>query len=183
MSGSPERPAEGEFAPFYAGYVSLVSEADILDVLEGQAAEIRLQTRRFIPEREQFRYEPEKWSVREVLGHMTDAERVFGFRAFCFSRGDESALPGFDENEYVARSGFDRCRLSDLVEEFAQLRETNLTALRRLDEDAWRRIGTASGRPVSVRALAYIMAGHVRHHLQILATRYAAALGVGPQRH
>jgi hypothetical protein len=111
--------------------------------------------------------------VREVLGHVTDAERVFGFRAFCFSRGDENPLPGFDENEYVSRSGFDRFSLADLVQEFGQVREANLAVLGRLDGDAWRRMGTASGNPVSVRALAYIMAGHVRHHLHILSTRYA----------
>jgi hypothetical protein len=160
-----DRPGQAEFAPFYTGYVSLVPEADIMAVLEGQAADVRRQAQMFSPEREQFRYADGKWSVREVLGHVTDAERVFGFRAFCFSRGDE--------NEYVSRSGFDRFSLADLVQEFGQLREANLAVLRRLDGDAWRRMGTASGNPVSVRALAYIMAGHVRHHLHILSTRYA----------
>ena len=174
MSQSHERPGEGEFAPFYAGYVSLVPEADIIGVLEGQAAEVRRETRAFIPAREEFRYADGKWNVREVLGHITDAERVFGFRAFCFSRGDDNALPGFDQNDYVARSTFGRCSISDLVDEFGQLREANLTVLRRLGDDAWRRTGTASGKPVSVRALAYIMAGHVRHHLHILSTRYSA---------
>ena len=98
-----ERPSQAEYAPFYAGYVSLVPEDDIMSVLEGQAAEVRLQTRVFIPAREQFRYAEGKWSVRELLGHMTDAERVFGFRAFCFTRGDENALPSFDQNDYVDR--------------------------------------------------------------------------------
>jgi hypothetical protein len=169
------RPSEVEFAPFYAGYVSLVPEADVLGVLEAQAADVRRQTRAFIPKREQFRYADGKWSVREVFGHVTDAERVFGFRAFCFSRGDENALPGFEQNDYVARSDFDRCALADLVEEFARIREVNLMTFRRLDDNAWRRMGMASGKPVSVRALAYVMAGHVRHHLQILRTRYAEA--------
>ena len=168
-----DRPSQAEFASFYAGYVSLVPEADIMSVLEGQADDVRVQTRAFIPKREEFRDAPGKWSVREVLGHMTDAERVFGFRAFCFSRGDENALPGFEQDDYVARAKFDRCRLSDLVQEFGQVREANLIVLRRLDDSAWRRIGTASGKPVSVRALAYIMAGHVRHHLHVLSTRYA----------
>jgi hypothetical protein len=167
-----ERPGEGEFASFYAGYVSLVPEVDIVSVLDGQAADVRAQARAFIPARENDRYAPGKWSVREVLGHVNDAERVFGFRAFSFSRGDENALPGFDQDDYVARSHFDRCQLGDLVEEFSQLREVNLAVLRRLDDDEWRRIGTASGKRVSVRALAYIMAGHVRHHLQILSAQY-----------
>ena len=168
-----DRPSHAEFASFYAGYVSLVPEADIMKVLEGQADDVSLQTRAFIPKREEFRYAPGKWSVRQVLGHMTDAERVFGFRAFCFSRGDENALPGFEQDDYVARASFDRCSLADLVQEFGQVREANLIVLRRLDDRAWRRIGTASGKPVSVRALAYIMAGHVRHHLHVLSTRYA----------
>ena len=170
-----ERPTDVEFAPFYAAYVSLVPETDIIEVLEGQAADVRQRTSAFIPAREQFRYADGKWTVREVLGHVTDAERVFGFRAFCFSRGDENPLPGFDENDYVARSGFDRRNLADLVQEFGQLREANLAVLRRLDDDAWKRMGTASGKPVSVRALAYIMAGHVRHHLHILSTRHGGA--------
>jgi len=168
-----DRPSPAEFASFYAGYVSLVPEADIMSVLEGQADDVRLQTRAFIPKREEFRYAPGKWSVRQVLGHVTDAERVFGFRAFCFSRGDENALPCFEQDDYVARASFDRCSLADLVQEFGQVREANLIVLRRLDDAAWRRMGTASGHPVSVRALAYIMAGHVRHHLHILSTRYA----------
>src|SRR5687768_13666198 len=113
-----DKPGQAEFASFYTDYVSLVPEADIIQALEGQADDVRLQTRGFIPKREEFRYAEGKWSVREVLGHVTDVERVFGFRAFCFSRGDENPLPGFDENDYVARSGFDRCSLADLVEEF-----------------------------------------------------------------
>lgn len=168
------RPAPSEFAPFYAGYVALVTEADILRVLETQAADLKRLTREFVPGREQHRYAPGKWSVREVVGHITDAERIFGFRAFCFSRGDRNPLPGFDENEYVTRSGFDRRDLADLADDFGRIRQVNLTVLSLLDEEEWLRGGTASGKPVSVRALAYIMAGHVRHHLNMLSTRYAA---------
>jgi DinB family protein len=168
-----DRPHEAEFALFYAGYVTLVPENDILGVLEAQTADVRERAGAFIPTREDFRYAGGKWSVRELIGHVIDAERVFGFRAFCFSRGDENSLPSFDQDAYVAHSGFDRCGLADLVQEFEQVRRANLTVLRRLDDDAWRRMGTASGKPVSVRALAYIMAGHVRHHLHTLSTRYA----------
>jgi hypothetical protein len=174
MNAMNTRPDPSEFAPFYAGYVALVTEGDILRVLETQAADLMRLAREFAPEREQHRYAPGKWSVREVVGHITDAERVFGFRAFCFSRGDRNPLPGFDENDYVAQSGFDRRELADLADDFGRIRQVNLAALRLLDEEAWRRTGTASGKPVSVRALAYIMAGHVRHHLNILSTRYAA---------
>lgn len=168
-------PTEAEFAPFYAGYVSLVPEADIIEVLEGQVTNVRQRMRAFISAREEFRYAEGKWSVREVLGHVTDAERLFGYRAFCISRGDQTSLPEFDENEYVARSGFDRFPLAELVNDFSRLRESNLTMLRRLDAAAWQRQGAANGSLVSVRALAYITAGHVRHHLHILSTRYAVA--------
>jgi hypothetical protein len=168
------RPAASEFASFFAGYVSLVPEHDIMAVLQPQMDDVRLQAAGFIPNREEFRYAPGKWTVRQVLGHMADAERVFGFRAFCFSRGDRNPLPPFDENEYVARAVYERVPLADLVEELAHIRQGNLTMLHRLDDEAWERRGTASGHPVSVRALAYIMGGHVRHHLEILRTRYAA---------
>jgi hypothetical protein len=168
-----EKPGIEEFAPFFAGYVSLVPETDVLPVLEDQAAEVRRQAQLFSPDRESFRYAAGKWSVREVVGHMGDAERVFGYRAFCIGRGEAANLPGFDEQQYVAHSSFGACALADLVDEFSRLRESNLLVLRRLDEAAWKRFGSANGSPVSVRALAFIMAGHVRHHLNVLSTRYA----------
>jgi hypothetical protein len=119
-----------------------------------------------------FAYAPGKWTVREIFGHLTDAERVFGYRAFRISRGDGTPLASFDENTYVARSGYASVPVAQLAGEFALLRESNLAVLRRLDEAQWRQVGTASGHPVSVRALAYMMAGHVRHHVQVLRERY-----------
>ena len=169
-----ERPSDAEFAAFFAGYVSLVPETDVVAVLQDQAEVVRRHALAFSSDRESFRYAAGKWSVREVFGHIGDAERVFGYRAFCISRGESANLPGFDEQQYVARSSYTGCRLADLVEEFGRLRESNLIVLRRLDEPAWLRSGSANGSPVSVRALAFIMAGHVRHHLQVLSTRYAA---------
>jgi hypothetical protein len=166
------RPAESEYAPFYAGYVSRVPETDILEVLTRQPEEWRALTSRVAAARETFAYAPGKWTIRQLVGHMTDAERVFGFRAFCFSRGDRNPLPGFDENDYVAGSRSAEVPLAELVADLAAIREVNLSVLRRLDEAAWARVGTASNASISVRALAYIMAGHVRHHLNVLATRY-----------
>ena len=157
----------------FAGYVSLVPEADIMRVLAGQLAAVRLHMRGVLPAREDFRYAPGKWSIREVFGHMADTERVMGYRAFCISRGEEANLPGFDEQQYIAQSRYATCRLAEAVEELAQLRAANLTFLRRLDAAGWQRSGTANGSPVSVRALGFIMAGHVRHHLHVLGTRYA----------
>ena len=167
-----QRPSETEYAPFYAGYVALVPEARILDVLESQADEVLALAGRVPGEREGFRYAEGKWSVRQVMGHLVDAERVFGFRAFCFSRGEQAALPSFDENTYVAAARSDTLPLRELAEEFALVRRSNLVILRRLEAPEWAQAGTASGHPVTVRALAWMMAGHPRHHLRILHERY-----------
>lgn len=170
-----QRPAENEYAAFYAGYVRLVPESDVLGVLDRQRDEVRAMMDTVAPDREAYRYEPAKWSIREVIGHVVDGERVFGHRAFCFSRGEKAALPGFDEKAYAARSPYDRCRLADLVREFAIVRDANLTILQRLSDDEWSLSGTASSASVTVRALAFIMAGHVRHHLGVLRSRYGFA--------
>jgi hypothetical protein len=169
------RPADNEYAPFYAGYVSLVPEEDVLLALERQVDEVRALCSAVPKDRERLRYAAGKWSVREVIGHLVDGERVFGYRAFCISRGEQGALPSFDENAYVGASRYDAVSLAEIARELVAVRETNLLALRRLDGDAWTRVGTASGKPVSVRALAYVMVGHVRHHLAILRERYGVA--------
>jgi len=170
-----ERPTETEYAPFFAGYVALVPETDILAVLRGQAGEIRRLAALVPADREGHRYAEGKWSIREVMGHLVDAERVFGYRAFCFSRGERAALPSFDENEYVAAARSGAAPLRELVDELALVRESNLVVLRRLAPEEWARAGTAGGKPVTVRALAWIMAGHPRHHVRILRERYGLA--------
>src|SRR6185503_8720479 len=115
MSG---RPAESEYAPFFAGYVSLVPEDDVLSVLEAQRVDVQSFARSVPPDQETLAYAPQKWTIRQVVGHVSDAERVFGYRAFCISRGEQTSLPGFDENQYVARSPAFECRLDELVQEF-----------------------------------------------------------------
>lgn len=153
-------------------YVSLVPEDDALPVLARQPAQVRAAMEKVSGERAGYRYGPNKWSIREVVGHFTDAERVFGFRALTFARGDKAPLPSFEENDYAAIAGHDRYALPDLVAEFEALRLSNISMLAHLDPAAIARIGTANGSPVSVRALAFIMAGHVRHHLGVLAAKY-----------
>jgi hypothetical protein len=170
-----DRPAESEYASFYAGYVALVPETDILGVLEQQKEELSRLARLLGPDKETYRYEADKWSVREVLGHMIDGERVFGHRAFCISRGEQAGLPSFDQNQYVTADSADAIPLRELAEEFAVVRRSNLLFLRRLAPAEWTRVGTASGKPVSVRALAWVMAGHPRHHLAVLRERYGIA--------
>lgn len=166
------RPADTEYAPHYATYVSQVLEADGLGVLEKQAKELRNMASSIAADRETFRYEPGKWSVREVFGHMIDTERVFGHRAFSIGRGEQQPLPRFDQDEYLAASDFNARPLAALTNEFAVVREANLLVLRHLKDRDWDRSGTVGGHPMSARALAFIMAGHVRHHVQILQERY-----------
>lgn len=166
------RPSDSEYAPYYARYVSLVPEDGVQAVLAAQPAEVGRNAAGVNAGRERFRYAGGKWSIREVFGHIIDAERVFGYRAFCISRGETASLPSFDENSYVAVSHYDECELQDLLEEFSLVRKANLAVFEQLDDAQWKKMGTASGYPVSVRALAYIMAGHVRHHVIVLQERY-----------
>lgn len=172
MSGRPEA---GEYAPFYAGYVARMPEEGVLEVLAEQPAELRRIAAGVPPEREDFRYAPDKWSLRQLFSHLIDAERVFGYRALCIAHGDTTPLPGFDEKAYVAAAGLGSTPLAALAEELALLREGNLALFRRLPAEAWTRTGNANGQDVSVRALAWILAGHVRHHLAVLAERYGVS--------
>ncbi len=173
----PARPTESEYDRFYAGYVARVPEGDILGVLSAQKDEIQEFARILPAAKASYRYADGKWTIRQMLGHIVDGERIFGLRAFCFSRGEKAALPGFDENDYVAAFAADSVPATELAAEFAAVREANLTFLRRLGEAEWARVGTASGKPVSVRALAWIMAGHPRHHLAVLSERYGVSVG------
>lgn len=166
------RPAASEYAPFYAGYVTHVPEDDVLAVLRDQSRDVEAFARAVPPDRESFSYAPGKWTIRQVMGHLGDGERVFGYRAARFSRGDRTPLASFDENLYVANGRFETVPLAALATEFLHLRAANVSTLERLDEAAWHASGVASGNVVTVRALAFIMAGHVRHHLRILRERY-----------
>ncbi|HEY0151934.1 MAG TPA: DinB family protein [Longimicrobium sp.] len=166
-------PAEGEFAPFYAGYVALASKGDLLRRLEAQIQEVSGLLRGLSEEEALFRYAPGKWSVKEVAGHLADTERIMAYRALRIARGDTTPLPGFDENSFVATAGFDARPLPLLVEEWETVRRASILLLRGFDGEAAAREGTASGAPITARALAYIIAGHVAHHLEILRTRYS----------
>jgi hypothetical protein len=166
-----ERPQQNEYPPFYQGYVARVPETDILQALREQPKELK-RVADSVGARERFRYSPGKWSVREIFGHLVDAERFFGHRAFCISRSDPNPLPGFDENAHVAQSSYDSAPVADLLESFSLLREANVRHLETLSEDAWPLEGIANGAKITVRALAYVMAGHVRHHLAVLRERY-----------
>ncbi|MCY4573799.1 MAG: DinB family protein [Gemmatimonadetes bacterium] len=171
MSHFPGRPAPDEYADFYGTYIAAVKEP-LLDTLEAEADAWRALLADVPPDREGHRYAPGKWSVREVVGHVIDAERMFATRAMAFARGDRSHFPSFDENAYADNSGADRRSLADLTDELAAVRRATVLLLRSFDEQTWSRRGVASGYEFTVRSLAWIIAGHSRHHRRVLAERY-----------
>ena len=166
------RPAETDYAPPYAEYVANVTEDDILAATERQSSETQKLIASIDESRAAFRYAESKWSVKEVIGHLVDAERIMAYRALAFARGETQPLPGFDEGEYVRYAHFDDWRIGDLGEEYALVRRTNIVFFRNLPAEAWERRGVASDFPVTVRALAYIIVGHERHHLNVLKERF-----------
>jgi len=174
MTAFPEypRPDAGEYAPFYAGYVSGMPEGPLLDQLRSQGRETAAFLAGIPAAKHDFAYAPGKWTVKEMVGHMGDAERIFSYRILRIARGDTTPLPGFDENGYVPQSGARSRTMADLAAELAAIRASTLALLEHLPPEAAARMGTASGNPVSVRALAWITAGHERHHLRILRERY-----------
>ena len=166
------RPDPSEYAAFYARYLALVPDGDLPDLLDAQAAEIAAWAAGVSEAQAAHRYAEDKWSAREVLGHMADTERVFAYRILRIARGDATPLPGFDENAYVAHAGVEARSVASVADEFATVRGATAALLRGLPEGAWTRTGTASGHRVSVRALACIVHGHAAHHRAILAARY-----------
>jgi hypothetical protein len=167
-----EKPADTEFAPAFKHYVERVTERDALVPLASQVGELQKLVAGIPADRETYRYADGKWSVRELFGHLTDSERVFGYRALCIARGEQVSLPGFDENTYAANANGNDRPLAQHLAELVGVRESHLVMLRSLDPAAVRRIGTANANPTSVRALAFVMVGHVRHHLHVLQTKY-----------
>jgi hypothetical protein len=166
------RPDSTEYAPYYDKYVSLVPDGEIAATL-GRQIESTLDLLGGLSEAHGgLRYAPGKWSVKEVIGHLIDAERIFVHRALRFARNDRTPLASFDENSYVDNANFDSRRLADLAGEFECLRKSSLYLFKNLDGDSWLRRGVASDNEVSVRALAYIVAGHELHHVEILRSRY-----------
>ena len=166
------RPAETEYAPYYQSYVDQVSEEEILPVMRAQLDDLDLLLGKVAPERETYRYAEGKWSIREIAGHLIDGERVFGYRLLCIARGETQNLPGFDQNDYMLTAPYDGIQLEDLLSEFRLVRLANIAMLRSLDEESWNRTGTANDNQITVKALAFIMAGHVRHHMRVLGEKY-----------
>ena len=171
-----KRPEATEYAEYYGNYISKVPGTDVLGVLESQRVQM-LQLFAGRTERDgSFRYAPGKWTVKEILGHITDAERIFTYRALRIGRGDQTPLPGFEQDDFVRNGGFAARTLADLVEEFGTVRSASIALFRSFDEAAWSRRGVASQKDVTVRALGFMIAGHQIHHRMILEERYFPAI-------
>lgn len=165
-------PDRTEAAEYYFTYIDQVGPGDICDILGLQAAETLTLLRGISDERSQHRYAPGKWSLRQVLSHINDTERMFVFRALWFARGFDTPLPSFDQDIAIASAGADDRLWQTHVEEFQAIRSATVPFFAQLPAEAWGRRGIASGNPFTVRALAYITAGHVAHHVRILRERY-----------
>ncbi len=168
-------PDSTEYASFYADYVGNVTEDDVVAALESQAAETSALLARIDEAKASHRYAPEKWSVKEVVGHFTDGEHIFAYRALAIARGDKTSLPGFDEREYMKHANFDQRPMGEIAAAYAAARAATLALFRGFSDEAWRRSGTANDAGVSVRALAHIVLGHERHHLKVLRERYGVS--------
>ncbi len=169
------RPESGEYDPYYETYIGRIGDGPILSVLTAQSQGLRDQLAGLVEGGGDYRYAPGKWSIKEMLGHLNDSERVFGMRATCIARGETADLPGFEQDDYVEAGGFGSRTVESLVREFDLLRAANLEMLGGLEPAGWLLVGRANGSAVSVRAIAWTLAGHVDHHRAVLRERYGQA--------
>ncbi len=173
-------PDASEYAPYYGRYITLVG-GDVVAALEDQPRETLALLYTLSDEQGNYRYAPGKWSIKEMLGHLIDAERVFSCRALRFARDDSTPLPSFEQDDYVRSANFADRRLADLIEEFVCVRRATVWLFRTLSPEAWMRRGVASGNPVSVRAVAFIIAGHELHHQRELQEKYLSVMENRPR--
>lgn len=166
------RPAESDYAPGFARYIDLVPEADIVAAMEKQSEETQQLIASLDEERANHRYAPGKWSIKGVLGHVADGEKIFGYRMLAIARGEKQSLPGFEENEYAENAHFDDWSLRDLAELLAVVRRGNLLTMRNLSDEDWSRRGVANNNETTALAIAFAMLGHERHHLRVLREKY-----------
>jgi hypothetical protein len=166
------KPAPSEYAADFGRYIDLVDDTDVVAVLEGLLKSTRTFLGNIAEEKADHRYAPGKWSIKEVVGHIVDSERVFVYRALRFARNDQTELPGFDQDVFAANANFANLRLSDIVQEYEAVRMSTLLLLKHLSPEAWGRRGIANGNGMTVRAFAYTIAGHELHHVRILRDRY-----------
>ncbi|PIE94696.1 DinB family protein [Bacillus fungorum] len=166
------RPKASEYNSYYATYINLVSDGNIIHILEHQIKETNLLLKKISDGEGLFRYAPTKWSIKEVIGHIADTERIMAYRLLSIARGETAELPGYNDDMYVLKAAFDKQSMQDLVDNLIVVRQSTVHLLKSLDKDTWLQRGNANKSEVTVRALAYIIAGHELHHLQIIKERY-----------
>jgi hypothetical protein len=174
-----KRPQQGDYALSYEKYVALVPGGDFLEILQEQQRALVSLLSPLTNAQAEFRYAPDKWSIKEVVGHISDTERIFAYRLLRIGRGDQTPLSGFEQDGYVQAGNFSARKISDLLAEFSTVRESTIFLVRHFDAAAWLRRGNASGKEVSVLALAFVIAGHDLHHRLILEQRYLPVLPRG----
>lgn len=167
-----QKPKKEEYVTYYQKYVDAILEEDLCVLLTRQAEELTALLGTVSEEQSSYRYAKGKWSIKEVLGHITDTERIMSYRLLRIGRGDTTDLAGFDENVYVQHASYEQLSMQQLLNDFSAVRHATSSLIRILPEEAWTRSGTANGGPVTARALAYIIAGHALHHKTILQERY-----------
>jgi uncharacterized damage-inducible protein DinB len=165
-------PATYEYADYYASYVKLVPQGDIIEILRDQMKETVSLLSTLTEPQSEYRYASGKWSIKEVIGHITDTERIMSYRLLSIARGERASLPGYDENEYVAKANFDKQSLKDLLDHFACVRQSTIHLIKSLSDESLSRRGTANNSEVTAKALITIMAGHELHHRKIIQERY-----------
>ena len=168
------RPETHEFAQYYNTYISLIDGNEVLNALDRQTDELNTIFSEMPDEKGMFSYADNKWTLKETLSHVIDGERIFAYRILRISRGDTTPIEGFEQDDYIRTSNANNRSFAELINEFDLQRRSNLLLLRNITEEGSRRMGTASDKPVSVRALTYIMAGHVAHHIRVIRDRYLA---------
>ena len=168
------RPQLSEHEPYWSRYIDLVPEQDLFAALDSNRGTTDPILSSITEEQAGYRYAPGKWSIKQLVNHLTDCERLFAYRALCIARGDEQSLPGFDENSYAELSEADRRAFADIYGEWKAVRAATIPLYRSFTDTMWNRIGTANEKRISVRALAFVTAGHERHHMKVLRERYLA---------
>lgn len=166
------KPQPSEYHPSLDGYIKIVSQNDPIAALEEQIIELQAFAGEVPVELEEYAYAPGKWTIKEIMGHLCDAERIFAYRALRIGRGDTTPLPGFDEDKFVPNGAFNKRSLYDLVHELCMVRQTTLVMLRRMPKGSFDNMGSGDGKPLTVRALIFVMVGHVKHHLKFMRTHY-----------
>ncbi|MFD3447415.1 DinB family protein [Microbacteriaceae bacterium 4G12] len=169
-----KRPEANEYNPYYFGYVNSVPDGDIVSILDEQMKETFNLLQNISDTQGLFRYAPDKWSIKEVIGHIADTERIMSYRLLSIARGETTSLPGYNDDAYVLKAKFDNQSMQGLLENLNIVRQSTLQLLKSLDSEAWVRQGAANNSEVTVRALAYIIAGHELHHRKIIQERYLA---------